>query len=192
VLTTAPELDNVEIVERPERGDCLAYATCGPEPLLTIASYQPSQSSLLGLVIHEAAHLLPKFDEKQITWPKITTDVQGNKWQPRVPAARLPTVFPCDIHHGRIFIRCAIHLFARATFAGFRVAIRNLPVAGWHYGLSHPRLYLNSLRREPRRMLTANFDEIAAQPYPTAFSELFDHDCQIWREQHCLGEGGVR
>jgi len=140
-------------------------------------------------VLHELAHILERpalFEDRTGVDPlrlKFEALVVADVGQ-RPVRNDLPAYFG----HEAGFIRIALHLRYRALRHGVSIAPGQL-CAGYRYGLSHARRYVDALGSEPARLIDASFTNIRTTKPPPAFSSLWCDDFIAFHQRFPLQKG---
>jgi hypothetical protein len=190
LVCIAPELSDLRCTLPPAGypipHDTYAFATLRPDevlsahlgidpatmvtPCVVFAAIPADKDDLIGIALHEGAHLLPR--------PVFAPDYKPRL--PRLPVATAaamlaaaPNIAGRDPDHGRDFVRIAIHLRHRAASIGIEIPYPAMR-CGWEYGLPPTVMLSRWLGDEPERMRHASFAEILAHPAPHAFTRFFE------------------
>jgi hypothetical protein len=137
------------------------------------------ESAVLNVLVHEVAHAVPpqKIIYEPVDTPRAR-ELQLVRMQ-RVwstPDAEPGTQADC---HDAKFIRRAIHLWIRATLAGWTVPLQRL--FGSLYQ-SHEWVYLTLLLKEAVDVRQATFTQIEATSPPAGFVEQWQADLKFYAE----------
>ena len=175
----------------PAAGDCLGFAIpdfvdcnvvdalgdrwqgAGPVIILQPCDFRPK---LLQTMLHELGHVLPAkcpADMRDL----VDDPAKFKTWQHQKLAVGLalpdlPMGDPDDCHDHR-FVRRCLHLFTRATAAGYDVPLHGLfqlPTMTW------PAHFLPLVLREAQVMRGHRFSEIEQTPAPEDFLAMWN-DC---------------
>lgn len=205
VAAVAPEVADVYLLPQledvPEPVACVAYALeCGSTvvrhalerrglwrgaaPMIVFVTIPDERWELLGVTLHEVAHLLPRqsIDDAPPTAAELARERKlFASWAatPEPDARELPRWVQ---GHGRQFLRIAAHLWWRMRERfGLDVTRRHIVHDG--YDVSPLTEYTAALDAELRRTpLDASFGDILAAPEPKAFSQLWESDKTAWLE----------
>jgi hypothetical protein len=199
ILSAVPEVETLYIVGKPSCHPAMgAYAWTtsgwmdfairrlliesgewqGPGALVVVdtALCERDAVDLLGLLLHEVAHMLPYKKPAADFEPTLPQIVAQAAAIVDVSEIKTDGTIPPWHKHGLAFIRRALHLRYRAEVAGHEVAIPDLLIAGPQYGLSSAGQYRSALGNEPARCTSMSFVEIESRPTPRAFRRLFARD----------------
>jgi hypothetical protein len=155
---------------------------------IVFASEPESREELLGLFLHELAHVLPA--RPAIIDDEVEPTVEQRQYQQvqlAAWAARSATADPWA-GHGPDWIRRAIHLRYRAQLLGVDVPLKAMNVAGPAYALSMPSNYEIELNHEPAMSTRKTFAEIDAMLMPPRFAKRFADDVREFHLTNLLAE----
>lgn len=209
-FAVAPELESAPfhiLTHRPEWHDvhgALAYVIRGriqfvKDELIRLGEWEGqwgntivftpglAEESILPILLHELAHLLPAKPAIVDTIQPTQEQVAGQNLQIAAWAAGSREVPPWA-GHGPDFIRAAIHLSHRAEKLGWNIPLESMNVAGEPYGLSMPFNYKVELGTEPWEFERKTFAEIDAAPMPPRFLNLFVQDAMYHHHSQVLTE----
>jgi hypothetical protein len=159
----------------------------GSFPSVVVFCSEPaSESDVLGLVLHEAAHVLPaeppipdRNDETKEIYavqlkmlsqsPQLASNAELRPWR----------------DHDHKFVRRVLHLKYRAEQRGLNVPWKSLFSAGPNYGLSPLADYAAELATEPQRCTRMSFKAIEAEAPPPGFLRLFARDLREFFGGEC-------
>lgn len=146
------------------------------DPVSIAEHCQPDSFDLYvaGVVVHEAAHILPAPAESRYRLPAaLTADMQ--ELALRSHLSSVPENPTTDPHHDGRFVRRAMHLYIRALLLGFAVPhdIHISPCVCLEY-------YLPILLREVVDMRSKTFAEIEATDPPIAFLAQWKADTALY------------
>jgi hypothetical protein len=140
-------------------------------PTIVLTSIPDDRDDILGVALHEAAHLVP--------WPTFPPGSAAIGYRPAAEAETIAAIYAEPRHagpdpgHGADFVRCAIHLHARAASAGVEIPYPALRI-GWQYHLPPTAMLARALGDEPERMQHTPFIEVLRTPAPAAFTRFFE------------------
>lgn len=157
----------------------------GPAPAIVFHATTNDTQSLMGIVLHEVAHLLPFVPPSEVEATPTTVEAELCLMQRLVKLAPDDSLLPpWGFWHAADFNRRVLHLQARAALKGYEIPLPALCFAGQRYAQSGAWKYRNALGDEPARMLNHTFAEIEAQLAPDEFTKLFDGDAAYWRKHN--------
>jgi hypothetical protein len=139
------------------------------------------QRLLLGLMLHEASHILPLDPIAEIAYtPEVVAQLEREHiaWSRHTGSeAGLPGWFG---DHDAPFIRRCVHLWYRAIRAGHYLDPRTISFVRWDWAMGPTWSYIHALDVEPEKMLGATFTEICALPIPKLLHRCLGHDLQYF------------
>jgi hypothetical protein len=153
---------------------------------IVFCSEPASESDVLGLMLHEAAHILPanapipdRNDEPE-GMHQLQLEMLSSSPQEMSNAILRPWR-----DHDHKFVRRVLHLKFRAEQIGLNVPWRSLFSAGANYGLSPLADFAAELATEPQRCTRMSFKEIEADEPPPGFLRLFARDLKQFFGDQC-------
>lgn len=137
------------------------------------------EEALLSVILHEAAHLLPKRPTAPEQRPIVSADDEDFVTMQRTGYDQARDFVPWG-SHGPKFHRIAVHLVHRIQALNYPVAA-DFAFGGMGYRLPPTWQLVEALGDEPQRMLGRSFREIEAADPPAAFVELFEASAAFYR-----------